>query len=89
MTINAWLQIGLYLVVLLLTVKPLGAYMAAVFADAPTRARRFGAPVERFIYRLCGVRADEDMGWKRYAVAMLAFNVLGLLIVYLLQRVQQ
>jgi len=89
MTANAWLQIGLYLVVLLLTVKPLGAYMASVFSDAPTRLRGFGAPVERFLYRLCGIRADEDMNWKRYTVAMLVFNVLGLLVVYLLQRVQQ
>jgi K+-transporting ATPase ATPase A chain len=44
--------------------------------------------VERGIYRVCGIRADEDMGWKRYALAVLAFNVLGLLAVYLLQRVQ-
>jgi len=89
MTANAWLQIGLYLAVLLLTVKPLGAYMAAVFSDAPTRVTRLGAPIERLLYRLCGVRADEDMSWKRYAVAMLVFNVLGLLAVYVLQRVQQ
>ena len=89
MTVNAWLQIGLYLAVLLLAVKPLGAFMAAVFSDTPNRVTRFGAPVERFLYRLCGIRADEDMGWKRYAAAMLVFNVLGLLVVYLLQRVQQ
>ncbi|MBN8887633.1 MAG: potassium-transporting ATPase subunit KdpA [Rudaea sp.] len=89
MTANAWLQIGLYLVVLLLTVKPLGAFMAAVFADKPNRVNRIGAPVERLIYRVSGIRADEDMSWKRYAIAMLAFNVLGLLVVYLLQRVQQ
>jgi K+-transporting ATPase ATPase A chain len=89
MSANAWLQIGLYLAVLLLTVKPLGAYMAGVFGDAPTRARRFGAPLERLLYRLAGVRADEDMSWKRYASAMLAFNVVGLLLVYLLQRAQQ
>ena len=89
MTANAWLQIGLYLAVLLLTVKPLGAYMAAVFSDAPNRVTRLGAPIERLLYRLCGVRADEDMSWKHYAVAMLVFNVLGLLAVYLLQRVQQ
>jgi len=89
MTANAWLQIGLYLAVLLLTVKPLGAYMAAVFSDVPNRVTRLGAPVERILYRFCGVRVDEDMSWKRYAVAMLAFNVFGLLVVYLLQRVQQ
>jgi K+-transporting ATPase ATPase A chain len=89
MSANAWLQLALYLAVLLLTVKPLGAYMAAVFSDAPTRVRRFGAPIERLLYRLGSVRADEDMSWKRYAIAMLAFNVAGLLLVYLLQRTQQ
>lgn len=89
MSANAWLQIGVYLLVLLACVKPLGAYMAQVFAEAPTRVRRFGAPVERLVYRLAGVRAEEDMNWKRYAIAMLAFNVAGLLAVYLLQRVQQ
>ncbi|MDI3262133.1 MAG: potassium-transporting ATPase subunit KdpA [Fulvimonas sp.] len=64
--------------------------MARVFADAPgSRVTRWGAPIERGLYRLCGIDPAEDMGWKRYALAMLAFNVLGLLAVYLLQRVQQ
>ncbi|MDO1530538.1 potassium-transporting ATPase subunit KdpA [Fulvimonas sp. R45] len=89
MTANDCLQIGLFLVVLLLLVKPVGSYMAKVFADAPNRVTRAGAPIERVLYRLCGVHAGEDMGWKRYALAVLAFNLLGLLAVYLLQRVQQ
>ncbi|EIM01063.1 potassium-transporting ATPase subunit KdpA [Rhodanobacter sp. 115] len=88
MTVNDYLQIGLFLAVLLLLVKPVGSYMALVFAEAPNRVTRFGGHVERGIYRVCGIRADEDMGWKRYALAVLAFNVLGLLAVYLLQRVQ-
>jgi K+-transporting ATPase ATPase A chain len=88
MTVNDCLQIGLYVVVTLLLVKPLGAYMAAAFSDAPTRIHRIGGPAERLLYRLSGIRADEDMSWKRYAAAMLAFNVAGLLAVYLLQRVQ-
>src|SRR6187402_184072 len=89
MTANDYLQLGLFLVVLVLLVKPLGAYMALAFSDAPTRVTRFGAPIERVLYRIAGVRPDEDMSWKRYALAMLVFNVLGLLVVYLLQRVQQ
>ena len=89
MTTNDFLQVGLYLVVLLLLVKPVGSYMALVFADTPNRVTRFGSGVERVIYRLCGIRDDEAMGWKRYALAMLLFNVLGVLVVYLLQRVQQ
>lgn len=89
MTVNDIVQIGLYLVVLLLLVKPMGRYMAHVFADEPNRVTRLGGGVERVIYRVCGIRADEDMGWKRYAIAMLLFNVCGMAMVYLLQRAQQ
>jgi len=89
MTANDYVQIGIYLTVLLLLVKPLGAYMALVFADAPNRVTRIGGPVERAIYRVCGIESGEDMHWTRYALAMLVFNVAGLLLVYLLQRVQQ
>ena len=89
MTLDDALQIGLYLVLTLLLVKPLGAYMAAAFSDAPNRLHRIGGAVERILYRLSGVDAAEDMSWQRYAVAMLVFNVVGLLVVYLLQRTQQ
>jgi K+-transporting ATPase ATPase A chain len=89
MTANDFIQIGIYLVVLLLLIKPMGSYMTHVYADQPNRITRLGGGVERLIYRLCGIKADEDMGWKRYAVAMLVFNVCGMLMVYLLQRVQQ
>ena len=89
MTINDYLQLGLYVLVLLLLVKPLGSYMALVFADEPNRVHRIGGPVERLLYRVSGVDSAEDMSWKRYALAMLVFNVAGLLVVYLLQRTQQ
>ena len=89
MTANAWLQMGLYLIVLLALVKPLGAYMALVFADAPNRVTCFGGGIERFVYRVCGIRGDEEMHWRRYALAMLVFNLVGLLAVYALQRMQQ
>jgi potassium-transporting ATPase potassium-binding subunit len=88
MTTNDFLQTGLFLLVLLLLVKPVGSYMALVFADAPNRITRFGGRVERGIYRLCGISSSEEMSWKRYALAMLLFNVLGLLAVYALQRTQ-
>ncbi|MDE1965103.1 MAG: potassium-transporting ATPase subunit KdpA [Xanthomonadaceae bacterium] len=88
MTTNDWLQTGLFLGLLLLLVMPLGSYMARVFADTPNRVTRFGGGIERAIYRLCGIRADEDMGWQRYALAMLVFNLVGLLAVYALQRCQ-
>ena len=89
MTANGYLQVALYLVVLLALVKPLGAYMARAFSDQPNFVLRVGGPLERALYRLCGVRVDEDMNWRRYAAAMLVFNVAGLLFVYLLQRIQQ
>jgi K+-transporting ATPase ATPase A chain len=88
MTVNAFIQLGLFLAVLLLLVKPLGTYMAAVFSDEPNRVTRIGAPVERIIYRICGISPAQEMSWIRYSLAMLIFNVAGLLLVYLLLRVQ-
>ncbi|WP_369925506.1 potassium-transporting ATPase subunit KdpA [Xanthomonas sp. NCPPB 2632] len=89
MTANGMLQMALFFAVLLALVKPVGQYMALVFSDEPNRVTRFGGGIERFLYRLAGIRADEDMRWTRYAIAMLVFNVAGLAIVYLLQRTQQ
>jgi K+-transporting ATPase ATPase A chain len=81
-------QIGLYIVVLLALAHPLGAYMARVYDGKPTRLDRIMRPVEHGIYRACGVRPDEGMTWKTYAIAMLLFNALGVLVVYALQRLQ-
>jgi len=88
MTINGWLQLAFYLVVLILLVKPLGLYMANVYENKPIILGRVLGPVERLVYRLCGTSPEEEMNWKTYAVAMLIFNVLGILAVYVLQRVQ-
>jgi K+-transporting ATPase ATPase A chain len=88
MTIFSWLQIGLYLLVLLLLVKPLGAYMARVYQGERTFLTPVVGPVERLIYRVVGLRADEEMGWKTYALTMLLFNFAGLLLLYALQRLQ-
>ena len=93
MNANDWIQIALSVGVLLLLVKPLGSYMALVFADtpnnvAPNKVLRFGQGTEKLLYRLCGIDSREDMGWRDYALAMLAFNLIGLLVVYLLQRLQ-
>lgn len=89
MTTNDFLQTAVYLVVLLLLVKPMGSYMALVFAETPNGVLRAGRYVENVLYRLSGIRADEQMGWRRYAIAMLVFNMAGLVVVYALQRVQQ
>ena len=66
MTANDYIQLGLYLVVLLLLVKPLGSYMASVFSESPNRVTRIGAPVERVLYRVSGIKPDEEMSWVRY-----------------------
>ena len=88
MTVNGWLQVALFLAVLLLLVKPLGSYMARVYEGRPFGLDRVLGPVERGFYRLAGVRADSEMGWKGYATAVLLFNLFGLLVVYVLQRLQ-
>ena len=87
MSANSYIQLAFYLVVLIALAKPLGAYMAAVY-EGNSAAVRFGAPVERLIYRLCGVDAAKEMAWVQYTVALLLFNVLGGLTVYALQRLQ-
>lgn len=74
--------------VLITLAKPLGAYMARVYQNQPFGLDRALGWLERLIYRLAGVRPTEEMGWKTYAVGMLLFNVAGLLVVYLLQRLQ-
>jgi len=84
MTGNGILQPVIYVAVLLLLAWPLGLYMARVYRGELAWLR----PVERGLYRLCGVKPDEDMPWTRYAFAMLAFNLLGFVTVYALQRLQ-
>jgi K+-transporting ATPase ATPase A chain len=88
MSIFDWLQIGLYLLILLLLVKPLGAYMARVYQGEHVFLTRAVGPVERVIYRITGLSSDEEMDWKTYAVVMLLFNFAGLILVYVLQRFQ-
>ena len=88
MSIYSWLQLLFYFVVLIALVKPLGAFMARVYQGERTFLDPLVRPLEKVIYRLGGVHPDEEMNWKVYAVAMLLFNVLGLLAVYALQRLQ-
>ena len=88
MNIFGWIQLIFYLVVLIALAKPLGAFMARVYQGERTFLDPVLRPVEKLIYRLCGVRPDEGMNWKVYAIAMLLFNGLGLLVVYALQRMQ-
>lgn len=83
-----WLQIVLYIAILLLCVKPLGSYMARVYEGKPTFLHHILGPLERAIYRVAGVTPDQEMGWQTYAAAVLLFNLFGLLAVYGMQRLQ-
>jgi K+-transporting ATPase ATPase A chain len=85
---NAWLQIALFFGVLIAASEPLGGYMARVHGGERLALRRLLGPVERGIYRLAGVREDDEMEWPRYAGALLVFSALSCLAVYLLQRAQ-
>jgi len=88
MTPQSLLQIILYVVTLLALAKPLGGYMARVYQDESVGLNRWFAGVEKLFYRLSGVKSDQEMRWTEYALAMLVFNLLGLLVVYALQRYQ-
>jgi potassium-transporting ATPase potassium-binding subunit len=82
------IQVILFLLVLVILVKPLGIYMARIYEGRPAGLNVWFAPVEKWIYRISGVRPEKGMSWKEYAIAMMAFNILGILAVFLLQRFQ-
>jgi len=88
MTGNGIFQLTLYVVVLLLLAKPLGVFMARVYEGRPCGLDGALGWLERLIYKVSGIRPQEEMGWKTCAATMLLFNLVGLLAVYLLQRVQ-
>lgn len=88
MTLNGWLQIFLFLALILLVTKPLGLYMSHVFNGEKTFLDPVLGPFERLIYKLTRVDAGKEMRWTEYAVAMLLFSGVSMLVLYLLQRVQ-
>ncbi|MDW3680967.1 potassium-transporting ATPase subunit KdpA [Cupriavidus sp. CV2] len=78
----------LYLAILLALAPLVGRYIRRAMEDDRYRATAWGRPFERVLYRVAGVRANAEMGWKQYAIAVIAFNMLGVVAVYVLQRVQ-
>ena len=88
MTLNGWLQIGLFMATVLLLAKPLGSFVTAVFERRRTFLDPVLAPVERVLYRLTGVRPDEEMTWWQYTNAMLIFSLASLVFTYVIQRIQ-
>ncbi|HEY2898027.1 MAG TPA: potassium-transporting ATPase subunit KdpA, partial [Gemmatimonadaceae bacterium] len=84
MTASGWFQIVFFSVILLMVTKPMGIYVLGVYDGS----MRWLAPVERLIYRFCGVDADEDQHWTRYATAVLLFSAISLLVTYVALRLQ-
>ncbi|HLH76511.1 MAG TPA: potassium-transporting ATPase subunit KdpA [Candidatus Binataceae bacterium] len=85
---NALIQVGLFALIVLVLSVPLGRYMARVFSAEPTWLDPLFGPLERLIYRLCGVHPEREQSWVEYAVAMLLFSGFGMVLLYGLERLQ-
>ena len=88
MTVLGWIQIVLYVLLIAALTRPLGGYLTAVFAGERTLLSPVLAPLERGFYRLAGVDAQAEQRWLTYAVAMLMFNFMGVLLLFALLRLQ-
>ena len=89
MTTNGWIQIFVFLAVLLAITKPLGVFMAKVFSGERTFLDPVARPLERLLYRVTGVDEKHEMRWTEYAFTMLLFSGATMLLLYLMERVQQ
>jgi K+-transporting ATPase ATPase A chain len=88
MSANGWLQFAVFSLILLASVRPVGIYLARVLEGEHTWLNPVLRPVERLIYKLCGVNAKEEMNWREYAFAVLGFSAVTLLLTYGLERLQ-
>jgi potassium-transporting ATPase potassium-binding subunit len=89
MTAIGWFQIGLYLLVIFLVTKPLGVFMTRVFNREKTFLDPVFRPIERLVYRLTGIDEKHEMRWTEYAVAMLLFSGVSMVLLYLIERTQK
>jgi K+-transporting ATPase ATPase A chain len=88
MSLNGWLQIALFIALILLLAKPMGEYMTRVFERRRTWLDPVLVPCENFLYRITGVDPNEEMRWTQYAIAMLVFSLATLFLTYAIQRLQ-
>ena len=88
MTVNGWLQIFVFLALILVVTKPMGIFMARVFSRERTFLDPVLRPIERLLYRVCGVDENQEMRWTEYATAMLLFSMVSMLVLYLIERAQ-
>jgi len=88
MTLNGWLQILFFLLAVFLVTPPLGSFMARVFTRQRTWLDPIMRPFERLVYRTTGVNESHEMRWTEYAVSVLLFSVVSMLVLYFIQRLQ-
>ena len=88
MTLNGWFQILLFLALVLLVTKPLGIFMARVFNREKTFMDPVLRPVERLLYRVTGVDENHEMRWTEYAISMLLFSLVSMIVLYAMERLQ-
>ena len=88
MLANAIIQVGIFSALVTAISVPLGLYMARVFAGEQTLLDPVLRPVERAIYRVCGVHPEAEETWVEYAVSMLLFSMVGMLVLYAMERLQ-
>ena len=88
MSLHGWIQIAFFFALITLSAKPIGVYMARVFERKVTFADKVLVPLERLLYRLTGVRRDEEMRWTEYAGSMLIFSLVTMLLTYAVERAQ-
>src|SRR5512147_401531 len=88
MTVNGWVQIGLYALAILLLTKPMGLYLYRVYEGRSRPLARILGPLERVLYRLSGVDPEKEQDWKGYAISMLVFSAVGLIVTYGIERLQ-
>jgi potassium-transporting ATPase potassium-binding subunit len=88
MTVNGWLQIAFFLGLIFLVTKPMGIFMARVFSREKTFMDPVLRPLERLLYRVTGVDEDHEMHWTEYAISMLLFSVVSMIVLYAIQRLQ-
>ncbi|MGC1370535.1 MAG: potassium-transporting ATPase subunit KdpA, partial [Candidatus Sulfotelmatobacter sp.] len=88
MSVNGWLQILAFLALVFIVTKPMGIYMARVFSREKTFMDPVLRPIERVIYQLTAVDESHEMRWTEYAIAMLLFSAVSMLLLYAIQRLQ-
>jgi K+-transporting ATPase ATPase A chain len=88
MTANGWLQFAIYSIVLILTVRPVGIYLARVLEGERTWLDPLLRPIERLTYKLCAIDSKREMNWREYAFAMLGFSAVSMVLTYVIERIQ-